>query len=122
MQNNNNDNTKLIPEYRAFLQGKVVAICEAVIKEEMGIIAASRLLDSLAFDLVGDNTHEDFVTFTAISSETDHLPVDYDRRNWNAEALKEKDQEILETEAFYRDVVIKQCKYLIKKYGMAFNN
>lgn len=118
--NADQDYTNLVPEYRAYLQGKVIAICEAVLNDEIGIIAASRILDSLGNQLVGVH-HDDFMLFLVISSETDHLPVDYDRKNWNPDALKKKDQEILDNEAFYRDKVVEQCKFLIAKYGMTFH-
>jgi hypothetical protein len=31
------------------------------------------------------------LSFVAISSETDHLPADYERQNWSDEALERKD-------------------------------
>ena len=83
-----------------YLRGKIVAICEATLAEEMGIIAASRRLSALGLELF-DGHHADFIMFDAVDSETDHLPVDTERRNWDAEALKRKDAEIAEAEAFY---------------------
>jgi len=38
------NNPEINLEYRAYLQGQVVAICEAVLNEEIGIIAGSRRL------------------------------------------------------------------------------
>lgn len=50
--------------------------------EEMGAIPGSRLLNKLELDLLHDATvgsfdrDDDFSTFIAIDSETDHLPID----------------------------------------------
>jgi hypothetical protein len=103
-------------EYSTFLRGKLIAICEAILKEEIGIIAGSRRLNGLGNELCGDND-EDFLIFIAIESETDHLPVDWERRNWSDEALQRKDREIAETEAVHQDRVFAACKRLIGRFG-----
>jgi hypothetical protein len=100
-----------------YLQGKIVAICEAVLAEEIGIIAASRHLSALGSELL-DGHDEDFRTFDAVDSETDHLPVNIERRNWSTEALKQKDVEIAETEALYRNNVIMACRKLVERFAL----
>jgi hypothetical protein len=104
-------------EHSAFIRGKIVAICEAILKEEIGIIAGSRWLKSLGYELCGDHD-EDFLTFVAIDSETDHLPVDLERRNWSVDALERKDKEIAEYEASARDDALVACKVLIERFAV----
>ena len=48
-----------------YLRGKIVAICEAVLAEEMGIIAACRRLSALGLEL-SEGHDEDFITFDAV--------------------------------------------------------
>jgi hypothetical protein len=98
-----------------YIRGKIVAICEAVLAETIGIIAASRTLSALGLELF-DGHDEGFRMFDAVNTETDHLPVDIERRNWSAEALKRKDAEIAEAEAFYRNDVIAACRKLIERF------
>ncbi|HEY5839212.1 MAG TPA: DUF2489 domain-containing protein [Pyrinomonadaceae bacterium] len=100
-----------------YIRGKIVAICEATLAEEMGIIAASRRLSALGLELF-DGRHADFVTFDAIDSETDHLPVDTERKNWSSEALERKDREIAEAEAFYKNDVFAACRQLIERFAI----
>jgi hypothetical protein len=100
-----------------YIRGKIVAICEAVLAEEIGIIAASRRLSALGLELF-DGRHEDFIMFDAVDSETDHLPVDTERKNWDAEALRRKDAEIAKAEAFYKDDVIAACRKLIERFAI----
>ena len=102
-----------IEEY--YLRGKIVAICEATLAEEIGIIAASRRLSALGLELF-DGHDEDFIMFDGVYTETDHLPVDMERRNWDTEALKRKDAEIAEAEAFYKTDVIAACRKLIERF------
>jgi len=104
-------------EFSAFIRGKIVAICEAVLNEEIGVIAGSRRLKGLMFELCGDH-NEDFVAFVGIDSETDRLPVDWERRNWDAEALEKKDKEIAEAEAFYKDMAFEACRKLIERFDL----
>lgn len=105
-------------EYRKleeyYIRGKIVAICEAVLAEKIGIIAASRTLSALGLELF-DGHDEDFSMFDVVDTETDHLPVDKERRNWSAEALERKDAEIAEAEASYQDDVFAACKKLIER-------
>lgn len=100
-----------------YIRGKIVAICEAVLAEEIGIIAASRRLSALGWELF-ERRHEDFITFDAVDSETDDLPVDVERKNWSAEALKRKDAEIAEAEALYKKNVTAACRKLIGKFAI----
>jgi len=104
---------KKMEEY--YIRGKIVAICEATLAEEIGIIAASRRLSALGLELF-DGHDEDFITFDGVDTETDRLPVDIERKNWSAEALKRKDAEIAEAEALYKNNVIAACRKLIERF------
>jgi hypothetical protein len=100
-----------------YIRGKIVAICEAVLADEIGIIAASRYLSALGLELF-EGRHEDFITFDAVDSETDDLPVNAERKNWNDEALKQKDQEIAAAEALYKNDVTAACRKLIEQFAI----
>jgi len=104
----------------SYLRGKIVAVCEATLAEEIGIIAASRRLSALGLELFNGHD-EDFITFDAVDTETDHLPVNIERRNWSAEALVQKDAEIAKAEALYKDHVVAACKKLIERF-VIWNN
>lgn len=108
-------------KYQVFLQGKIVAICEAILSEEIGIISGSRKLMYLGH-LVSEDFDEDFGLFISVDSETDHLPVDRERKNWSIEALKIKDLEIAEYEKDFRDDVFSACKKLIERFNIYKNS
>ena len=104
-------------EYSIFLRGKIVAICEAMLREEIGIIAGSRRLVGLGLELFSDHD-EDFLMFVAIDSETYHLPVDLERQNWSVEALERKDKEIESYEASAKADALETCRKLIRRFAM----
>jgi hypothetical protein len=103
-----------------FVRGKIIAICEAVLAEEIGMIAGSRIIRYLKFELqqsslIGDHD-EDFITFEAVNSETDHLPAGLERHNLSAAALVTDDQEIATAEAAYKCEVFEACFALIDRF------
>lgn len=102
--------------YPIYLRGKIVAVCELLLREQIGVIAGSRQLVSLGSELCGEHD-EDFIPFLAVDSETDHLPVDWERRNWSIEALERKDKEISEYEEGARKDVLELCRKLISRFG-----
>jgi len=104
-------------EQVAFLRGKIVAIAEAILNQEVGVVVGSRILSGLGQELYGEH-NENFIPFVAVMSETDHLPVDWERRNWSVEALERKDNEIAKYEASAKDDVFAACKKLIQKFDM----
>jgi hypothetical protein len=106
-----------------FVRGKIVAICQAILNEEIGVIAGSRILNRLEFELIDYprgqfDRDDDFTPFVAIDSQTDHLPVDHERANWSAEALVRKDQEIAESEALFKETAFAACQNLIARFDM----
>ena len=106
--------------YSNFIRGKIVAVCESVLREEIGVIAGSRRLKSLGFEVFNDHD-ADFMIFAVIDSETDHLPVGWERKNWSPEALKNKDQEIAEFESVCKEEAFKACRTLIQRLDMRDN-
>ncbi len=103
--------------YKIFLQGKIVAVCEAILSEEIGIILGSRKLKYLSH-LISDDYDKDFMVFIGVDSETDHLPVDWERKNWSIEALQRKDVEIKKHEEGFKEIIFSACEKLIKKFDI----
>jgi len=110
-------------ETSIFVRGKIIAICQAILNEEIGVIAGSRIIDEHEFELIDYgfgwfSRDKDFLPFVAINSETDHLPVDRERSNWSEEALARKDKEIADAEAAYKECAFKACKKLIERFDL----
>ena len=77
------------------------------------MIAASRELGYLRHE-VEPHVAKVLLIFTGIDSETDTLPTGRERKEWNREALEQKDREIADAEQYYRDDAINAATELIR--------
>jgi hypothetical protein len=67
---------------------------------------------------LGIDREEPFVTFIAVQSETDHLPLNPDiRKLWNAQALVEQDKEITRATEWAKEMVITACQEVVRRFG-----
>jgi hypothetical protein len=97
---------------------KVVAIARELLAGRVGVIEAARQIDAFRGDRVGlDEFDPDFVTFLAIESETDDLPVGDTRSHWAADALAQKDLEIARCEALYRAQALEAASHLVTRFA-----
>jgi hypothetical protein len=102
-------------EHREWASRKVVAAAKSILSGELGIVAGARQLAKWRFD-VGAEDDPDFMFFVGVDSETDHLPVGDVRSRWNAEALRQKDEELRNFEATFRDGALGACQRLLQRY------
>jgi hypothetical protein len=102
-------------EYMANKKAEVVHVSKDLIENKLGIIEGVRKLSKLHHIVSKDVFDPDFLIFTAIDSETDHLPIRAVRKHWSLSALEMKDKEISEAEHLYKEQVIKACRNLISK-------
>ena len=87
-------------------------VCGQIVK-----CADSRVLFPLSHE-VRATDDPDFVTFTAIYSESDTLPVGTERDQWSAAALAREDSKIAAFEATSRDDALAAAKRLKEKYAV----
>jgi len=108
-----------LPEIIAFdNRHKVVAIAQRLLASEIGVIEAARQINAFRGERVGlDEFDPDFVTFLAIDSETDDLPVGQSRHHWAADALAEKDIEIGRCEELYRSQAVEAASHLVARFA-----
>lgn len=104
-------------EARALIQRRAIAVAEAILRGDVGIIEGARQLSALAHDLVEDwRVDPDFLVMGALDSETDHLPVGKARELWDPGALKEKDALVQRIEAEARHNVEQACRNIIRRF------
>ena len=106
-----------LPEIIAFSnRQKVVAIARELLAGRIGVVDAARQIDAFRGDRVGlDEFDPDFVTFLAIDSETDDLPLGETRRHWAADALAQKDREIARCDELYRAQALEAASHLVAR-------
>jgi hypothetical protein len=101
------------PERRRH-RDKVIELCTNYLEGRQRLIEVSRELSSLSHRLRMQDD-PDFISFIAIDSETDHLPIGRFRENWALDSLLKKDEEIRDVEAFYKNSATAAAKGLIAK-------
>ena len=101
-----------------FIEAKTSAleILSRLTAGDIGVLRAAQKLSSLRHTLVGDARDEDWDVFVGIDSETDHLPLEEDRKNWAPDALARKDIEIKEAEDFFRARAVEAAHNLLRRY------
>ena len=103
-------------EHLQWLSNKIVEIARNILSGEVGIVAGARKFGGVRHQ-VGDDHDPDFLFFTAVDSETDHLPIGEVRQHWNSEVLRAKDAELAAYEAEVRERAFEACRRLIQKYS-----
>ncbi len=87
-----------------------------LLEKRLGIVDAARQLSALGHS-VRASDDADFTTFTAIDSESDHLPIGAVRREWAPDALRQKEAEIHAIEDRWRDAAFTAARNLLEKYA-----
>jgi hypothetical protein len=89
-------------------------VSQAVFSGRMGMIEASRELACLghAPDVMNEEIHKVFV---GVCTESDHLPIGAVRELWNPQVLEEKDREIADIEARWKDRILAGCKSILEE-------
>jgi anthranilate phosphoribosyltransferase len=98
-------------EEKRWLVDQMLAKATAFLEGQAGPIETARSL--AAFRGKDENLDELLLTFVAVDSETDALPLGDVRKLWDAEALKRRDIEIAKAEAWCCEMVSGACRDLV---------
>ncbi|MDO9106973.1 MAG: DUF2489 domain-containing protein [Methylovulum sp.] len=74
-------------QYVASARNRVVAVALAMLNDELDFLEGSIQLVSMRHDVAVEENDSDFMTFVAIASETDGLPIGSSREHWSKKAL-----------------------------------
>lgn len=102
--------------HKARCEQGIVHLARAVLAGQLGLVEASPSICRLGFELeLKDDDDIDF--FIGISSETDHLPIGAERKSWNPDALRVKDDAIGRFEEAIKPRAMSVCNNLILRFG-----
>lgn len=74
-------------------------------------------LSSLRFEVGLPEDDKDFLAFTLVSSEIDHLPIGAPRQFWSREALSCLEPEIQRSIKWAKEVSISECKSILARFN-----
>jgi len=95
----------------------VVEIARAMLAGQLSFLSGSRTLATLRHEAGVRDDDADFMTFVAIDSETDELPIGQVREYWDSAALEKLEPEIQAAEGWAKEIGKSACVALIARYG-----
>jgi hypothetical protein len=105
------------PDLRKKLERQVSALATSMLQGREPILPNAQRMSKLLFQLGLRDDDRVSAAFSAILSETDHLPIGPERAYWAPSALARKDDEIAEAEAWARGPALKACQEIVQRYG-----
>jgi hypothetical protein len=98
---------------------KVVTLANEMLSGNLCYIAGARALVALRSALGISDHDPDFLTFVAIDSETDALPInEAARRLWSPLAFKKLESEIADAEKWAHEIGEPVCRALIVRFDI----
>lgn len=97
-------------------RARLVEIAQAILDGRVGVIAGARTMMRYRLDVDPEQDDQDLLGMTGIESQTDHLPLGDVRKYWDPEALREKDAELAQCEAFFREHAVACCRAIVDRY------
>ena len=104
-------------EYLAMNRKRAVEIARGMINGSVNYLEGAIELSSLRFEVGLPEGDQDFLAFTGVSSETDHLPIGAPRQYWSQEALDRLEPEIQKSIKWAKEVSLSECKSIIARFN-----
>ncbi|WP_160154165.1 DUF2489 domain-containing protein [Microbulbifer sp. ALW1] len=74
-------------------------------------------LSSLRFEVDLPEDDKDFLAFSGVASEIDHLPIGNPRQYWSKEALVRHEPEIQESIKWAKEFSLSECKSIVARFN-----
>ncbi len=104
-------------EYVQSARRQVVDTAKAMLSKQSGFLVGARRLSALRYEVDVEDNDADFLTFVAIDSDTDALPLGETRHHWSEQALAKLEPEIRSAEAWAARVGRQACISLIMRFA-----
>jgi hypothetical protein len=104
-------------EYIQKQRNRAVVIAHGMLDGSIHYLEGAVELSSLRFEIGLPENDSDFLAFTAIASEIDHLPLGKARQYWSQEALNKHKLEIEQSINWAMEFSLSNCKAIIERFG-----
>lgn len=99
------------------VRSEAVSTAQALIQHSLPFLQGVRKLASLRFKIPGEEGNPDFLVFTGIASEADHIPEEAARHLCSPLWLAQCDGEVKALEAHYEEHALAACKRIIEHHS-----
>jgi len=104
-------------EYFKKQRKRAVEIASGMLDGSVNYLEGVIELSSLRLEVGLPEDDKDFLAFTGVSSEIDHLPIGSVRRYWSQDALDRHEQEIQESIAWAKEVSLSECESILARFS-----
>lgn len=104
-------------EWEEKARAKLVELCQAMLAGQLSYFEGAVEVCQIRHQIRVPDFDPDITAFVAISSETDHLPLERVRHRWSAEALQKLEPEFARTEQWAAPFASKACQHLVQRFG-----
>lgn len=104
-------------EYVLYQRKRAVEVAKGMIEGSIHYLEGACELASLRFEVGLPEDDKDFLAFTGVSSETDHLPLGTARQYWSVEALARHEPEIQKSIEWAKGVSLAECKSIVSRFN-----
>ncbi len=104
-------------EYVQKKRNEAAAVARGMLEGSIHYLEGAIQLSSLRFEIEVAEDDKDFLVFSGVSSETDHLPLGSARDHWSKDALERHEPEIQQTIKWAKEISLSECKSIVGRFS-----
>ncbi|MBV1911224.1 MAG: DUF2489 domain-containing protein [Kangiellaceae bacterium] len=104
-------------EYIEKQRKRAVEVASEMLDGSIHYLEGAIELSSLRFEVGLPEDDKDFLVFSGVSSEIDHLPIGAPRQYCSNEALERYETEIQESIEWAKEVSLPECKSIVTRFN-----
>lgn len=104
-------------DYNDDKRKRAVEVASGMLDGSIHYLEGVMELSTLSFEVGLPEDDKDFLAFTGVASEIDHLPIGLSRQYWSKEALERQEQEIQESIKWAKEVSLSECKSIVTRFN-----
>ncbi len=103
-------------EYVEKQRKRAAEVASGMIDGSIHYLEGAIELSSLRFEVGLPDDDKDFLAFTGVASEVDHLPVGAPRQYWSQEALDRHEPDIQQAIKWAKDISLSECRSIVARF------
>ncbi|BFM13538.1 hypothetical protein R50072_37870 [Simiduia litorea] len=104
-------------EYIEKQRKRAASVASGMLDGSIHYLEGAIEISSLRFEVGLPEDDKDFLAFTGVSSEIDHLPIGAQRQYWSKEALDRHELEIQQSIKWAKEVSLYECKSIVERFN-----
>ena len=104
-------------EYVQLKRNRAVEVARGMIEGTIDYLEGAIELSSLRHEVYLPSDDKDFLAFTGVASEIDHLPIGAQRQHWSEKALERHEPDIQRAIKWAKEVSLPECKSIVERFN-----